>query len=239
MQITRSGPNGQPEVVYQHEPEVRPPSGNVEPPRRVRKEHGFGAIAGGSALEVLGGAAAVVLAIIALVGYLPFFLTAIATIVIGGALLAHGAATSARWNEGAVGEVSGRETSIEVLAGAAGVLFGIIVLAHVSPLVFLPVAAIVLGGALLMAAPSQRQFARYSESESGVERATYRATQASTPMMTLAGAAAVVLGILALIHVGPTATLAMIAILVLGGALFLSGGALSARYGQRMRRHAH
>lgn len=52
---------------------------------------------GGSSLELLGGACAVVLSIIGLAGYLPIFMTAISTIAIGAALFAHGAAVTARW----------------------------------------------------------------------------------------------------------------------------------------------
>jgi hypothetical protein len=200
-------------------------------------------ITGGSSLEALGGAGAVVLAILALSGILPFFLTAIATIAIGGALLAHGLAVAARWND-TVARV-GAETervelaggmSSEVLGGAAGIALGILALANVIPMVLLPIAAIVLGGSILLATPAQPEVARLArEPDAKYDRITYEGVQATSGAMALAGAGAVVLGILALLHVGPVLVLSVIAMLAVGGAELLSGGALTARFAHNLR----
>ncbi|MGE5186650.1 MAG: hypothetical protein ACM31C_31565 [Acidobacteriota bacterium] len=186
------------------------------------------------------------LAIIALAGYLPFYLTAIATIGIGGALLAHGAAVAARWNEtvARVGDESERVElvggmSSEVFGGAAGVTLGILALANVLPMVLLPVAAIVLGGSILLAAPAQPEVARFArDPDRGVGRATYRGIEATSGTMALAGAGAVVLGILALIHIGPALVLSVVAMLGLGGAVLLTGGTLTARFARNLH-YAH
>jgi hypothetical protein len=45
----------------------------------------------------------------------------------------------------------------------------------------------------------------------------------------------VVLGILALIHVGPVLTLALVAMLAIGGALLLVGGALATRFARTLQ----
>jgi hypothetical protein len=234
-----------PEVIYHHARDggAATSSGRTEP---VEDRTTTATITTGSSLEAIGGGGAVVLAIIALAGYLPLYLTAIATIAIGGALLAHGAAVAARWNDtvARAGDQSERVElvggmSSEVLGGAAGIALGILALANVMPMVLLPVAAIVLGGSILFAAPAQPEIARFArDTDRRVGRATYQGVEASSGTMALAGAGAVVLGILALIHVGPPLVLSVVAMLAIGGALLLSGGALTARFARTLQ-HSH
>src|SRR5262245_11509555 len=96
----------------------------------------------GSTLEALGGVAALVLAILALVGFQPLYLTTIATIAVGVALLAHGG-MAVRETE------STNRIGSEILGGAAGVALGILALVGVLPQLLLLAATIVLGVALL------------------------------------------------------------------------------------------
>jgi hypothetical protein len=111
-------------------------------------------VAGGSMGEAVAGIAAVVLAIVGLAGLYPVYLTAIASIVLGVALLLQGGAVAARFSqllaEAAGTRLTNRELgggmSAEFLAGAAGVVLGILALLRVFPEVLLPVAAIVFGG---------------------------------------------------------------------------------------------
>jgi hypothetical protein len=243
MPIVRSDTDvNKPEVIYHHARDggTTTPSGRVEP---TEDKTTTATMTGGSSLEAIGGAAAVVLAIIALAGYLPLYLTAIATIAIGGALLAHGAAVAARWND-TVARIGGENERVElvggmsseVLGGAAGITLGILALADVMPMVLMPVAAIVLGGSILFAAPAQPEIARFArDPDRRVERATYQGVEASSGTMALAGAGAVVLGILALIHVGPALVLSVVSMLAIGGALLLSGGALTARFARTLQ----
>lgn len=201
------------------------------------------AVTGGSTLELIGGGAAVVLTIIGLAGFLPFYMTSIATIAIGGALLAHGAAVAARWNETMRQVASDRRHRVEVssgvgsemLGGAAAVALGIIALAGVMPFVLLAVAAIVLGGSIVLGAPAHTDLARMASEGDRLGKLTYEAVEGSSGAMVLAGVGAIVLGILALINVGPPFTLVMVSILAIGAAVFLGGSALTARFARRLQ----
>lgn len=243
--ITTNESNERPvqhEVLYEH-PERR----SGEERRRTGDRHEkvtAAALTGGSALELLGGGAAVVLAIIGLSGFLPVYMTAIATIAIGGALLAHGAAAAARYQDTVRRAAASRGQQIEVIGGlgsevfggAAGIALGILALANVIPFVLLAVAAIVLGGSILLGAPAQPDLARLAPDENRrVGRMTYEAVEGASGAMALVGIGAAVLGILALIHVGPPLTLVLVAMLAIGGALFLGGSALTARFARRLQ----
>ncbi|HTR50998.1 MAG TPA: hypothetical protein VMJ10_09860 [Kofleriaceae bacterium] len=199
---------------------------------------------GGTSLEVIGGAAAVVLAIIGISSYMPLAMCAIATIAIGCALLSHGGSIAARWNHALArierdrGERAELASGVgtEVFAGAAGIVLGVLALAHVLPHVMLPVAAILFGGSLLLGGSASAELEKLAP-ERGTGRAarvTHQAIQASGGVMVLVGIAAAVLGILGLIHVGPYLTLSLIAMLCVGAALVFSGSSLAARFVHRM-----
>jgi hypothetical protein len=204
-------------------------------------------LTGGSSLELIGGGAAVILSIIGLTGYLPIYMTSIATIAIGGALLAHGAAVTARV-VGAVQHLEAdRVTRIElgaglgseIFGGACGIALGILALAGVMPFTLLSVAAIVFGGAIMLGAPAQNDLARLApDRDRRVGRLTFEAVEASMGAMVLAGVSSIVLGILAVIHVGPALTLVMCSMLAVGGALFLGGSAMTARLVRRLQQIA-
>src|SRR5581483_1584715 len=119
----------------------------MDPP--VRNEEGYDytgsgdvertaavSVVGSSALEILAGAAGVVLTIIGLAveGMHPPWLLAVSSIVIGGAFLARGAAL-AGWSKdlsaytGKTGKTAlFGGAGIELLGGAAGVVFGVLAL---------------------------------------------------------------------------------------------------------------
>src|SRR5215468_116334 len=101
MPVTTQTPGEPPrhEVIYNREERRDDRLTTGEHPVEVAREEKLSAatLAGGSSLELIGGGAAAVLAIIGLTGTLPFYMTPIATIAIGGALVAHGAAVTARW----------------------------------------------------------------------------------------------------------------------------------------------
>ena len=203
-------------------------------------------ITGGSSLELLGGLAALIVAVIGVSAYLPFYMSAIATIAIGVALLAHGGSIAARWREAqrALDTNTHYERTeliggigTEVFGGAVGIVLGILALAHVMPFVLMPVAAIVFGASLLLGGASQPDLVHLApEHDPRYARITYDAIQASGGVMVLVGIAAAVLGILALLHVGPVVTLTLVAMMCIGGALVLAGGALTARFAHRLAR---
>lgn len=198
-------------------------------------------LAGGTSLEVIAGAGAVVLSIIGLTGYLPGYMAAIAVLAIGGALIAHGGAMAARWRDEmrtlTRGRVSEAElaggVASEVFGGAAGVALGIIALAHVHPAILLPIAVIVEGGSILFGGTSQFPLARIAEDVEGRPRLTREAVQAGGGVMVMAGCGAVVLGILGVIGVGPQPILTLVSTLAIGGGLVLGAGALTGVFARR------
>jgi len=198
-----------------------------------------GMLAGGSTLETAGGLAAVVLAVIGF-SQSGVLLCAIATVAIGVALLSQGASIMARWRH-AVRKLEGSRkpdrnelvegVSTEVFGGIVGIILGVIALAGIKPLVMLPVAAIVFGGSLLLGGAAQPDLVYLApERNPRYARATFGAIQASGGIMVMVGIAAAVLGILALLDVAPPLSFALIAMLSIGFALLIAGGALTARF---------
>lgn len=208
-------------------------------------------IAGGSVLEVIAGAGAVVLPILALVGVYPMFLAAIAFVAIGGGLMSQGGGLSAQsrslmhtargGNPEAVAAVGGM--SAEILGGAAVVALGILALVQVVPVTMLACAAIVGGGSMVLAAGTTSRLASYrygaarrlDETQRNILRESVNAAASSD---VLAGLGAIVLGILVLANVGSFAvmmTLSVVAALSLGAALFLNGTTVGARMAALLR----
>lgn len=98
--------------------------------------------------EAIAGVGAIVLAILGLTRILPHYMAAIGTIVVGGALV-EGSALGVRSRR--VSSALQGQPSAEVLAGAAGVVLGVLALLGMAELVLLPVAVIVFGASLLIA----------------------------------------------------------------------------------------
>jgi hypothetical protein len=198
-------------------------------------------IEGGSSFEALGGLVTVILAIVGIARYAPFTMGGVCAIVIGASLFVQGGAIASRWRadlrrlDGVRydrSELLGG-VSTEVFGGVVGIVLGVLVLAGVLPAVLLPVAAIVFGGALLLGGAAQPELSNLAAPP---RHATVQdAVEASGGIMVLVGVAAAVLGILSLLGVGPAITLALIAMLCIGGALLFAGGALATRF---MRRFA-
>ncbi|HEX8115363.1 MAG TPA: hypothetical protein VF516_46875, partial [Kofleriaceae bacterium] len=162
----------------------------------------------------------------------------------GGALLAHGAAVTARWTDTMRRAAGDRAEQVEIggaagselLGGAGAIVLGILALAGVMPLVLLPVATIVIGGTILLGAPAQPEIARLApDRDRRMSRITYEAVEGASGGMALAGLGAIVLGILALLRVGPVYTLVQVAMLVVGIALLVGGSALTARFARRLQ----
>lgn len=219
---------------------------NVSTPGEVEKSAEF--ITGGSLIEALAGVGAVVLAIVGLAGIWPAPLLSIATIVVGVALLFQGGAVAARYSrvveevptrtDYAEAEVGGG-ISMELLGGVAGIVLGILALIDIVPATLVAIAAIVLGMALLLSSGVTAQLSWLSIDHRGlhqmVRRVAREAVQAAAAVQVLTGIAAAVLGILALINVH-SLTLSLVAVLCLGAAVLLTGGAVSGRMFTLLRR---
>lgn len=200
-----------------------------------------GVLTGGSSLETIGGLVAVVVSVLGL-SYRPIEMCAVATIAIGIGLLAEGASIMARWRQ-TLRKLDGPRfdrnelvggVSTEVFGGLVGIVLGVLALTGVAPLVLLPAAAIVFGGSLLLGGAAQQELVYVSpERNPRYARVTYSAIQASGGLMVLVGVGAAVLGILALLDVGPILTLSLVAMLCIGAAMLFAGGALTARFVRR------
>jgi hypothetical protein len=201
----------------------------------------LGTLASGSIVEAVGGAAALVLAILGLAAVVPQTLAAVATIAIGVALLAEGAAIASRYahilmsrEPTRLGTAEfGGGFSAEFVAGGAGVVLGLLALLGVAPVTLTAVAAIVFGGALLLgsAATSRLRTAGGRESETEMRR---EAIQAASGAQVLVGLGSAVLGIIALVGVVPE-TLALVALLSVGASVVLSGTAVTALMAHLLR----
>jgi hypothetical protein len=195
-------------------------------------------VAGGSLVEAVAGAGAVVLAIIGLAGILPTWMLTIATISAGAGLLLEGAAIAARNNklierlsEPGAAEFEAGMTA-EFLGGAGAVALGILGLVGVLPYVLTSIAAIVLGGSLLVGAGATERInsvvSRYERQRGAHEHALREAVRTAAGAQVFVGMGVVVLGILGLVNFVPL-TLSLVAMLSVGGALLLSGSTLCSR----------
>ena len=198
--------------------------------------------AGGLWFEGAGGAAAGVLAIIALAGILPIGLMPIAVIGIGVSLVFEGGAVGARFSrllaasgERAAGhtELSGGVTA-EFMAGAAGIVMGVLALVGIAPLELSSAAVVLYGGALLLGSGIMSRL-HYFEITSGqtnenVLQLARDAVAVSAGAQILAGLGAATLGILALAGINPM-NLTLTGLLSLGVAILLSGRVAGDRIG--------
>lgn len=195
-------------------------------------------LARGFSADAITSAAAVVLAILGLASVVPTYTLPIATILLGAALIAKGGSVASRFQQ-LVFETDGRGAememgggmSAELLAGAAGIVLGILALINIAPVTLTAVAVIAFGGALLLGGGetyrlSHLHWPRHHEDERALQAARMTAESAAGGE-SLVGIAAVVLGILALTGVNPV-VLVFVAVLCLGGAELVSGFASSA-----------
>lgn len=198
----------------------------------MQQGHSRMALEGGAALEAVAAVGAIVLAILGLADVLPRYLAPIGTIVLGGAFLAEGGVNAARCSRVAGESLTSPDAlgglTSEVLAGIAGIVLGVLALIGIAPTLLLPIAVIAFGAALVMGgAITSRVSTSYQGAVPG-ERFGRTALLGASGAEVLAGIGACVLGILALIGLSPM-TLVLVALLTLGGALFLNGTAVGAK----------
>jgi hypothetical protein len=193
----------------------------------------------GGFVDALGGIATIVLAIIALAGVKAEILLPIATIVFGAALLIQGGAMLSEFAlveatpESSVGS-NGAGLSSLFLVGVAGIVLGVLALLGVNPTMLSAVAVIAFGGALVVSASAVWQLltsrsvaSRFQAHGSVLNAVASEAAAGSSGVQGIAGLAVMVLGILAVAGTsGPTLTL--VALLVAGAAIVMTGSTLSA-----------
>ena len=178
--------------------------------------------------EAIGAVGAVVLAVVGLAGILPQTLAAIATIVVGAAILMEGRTTASRSHStvsrvvGEMQPLSGGLT-VEFIGGVAGIVLGILALFGTHPETLLAAAVIVFGATLLLAGAALAQWTRMMEFRLH-ERVNDvgRDAAMSSGGETLIGLGAIVLGILGVIGLEPL-TLILVGLLSLGVAVLYNG----------------
>jgi hypothetical protein len=199
---------------------------------------------GGSVVEAIVGISAVVLALIGLAKILPADMAAVATIAIGASLLFEGGAVAASYRQVAGGTDStaaadlGGAMTVEFLGGFAGVILGILALLGIQAPTLVSTAVIVFGASLLLSSTGTTQFGSYSAGQSYAEERNWQmareAASAAAGGKVLIGLSAVVLGILAVLGIN-SQVLTLVAFLVLGVSVLLSGSAISSRMMSSLR----
>jgi hypothetical protein len=225
--------------------------------------------AGEGAIQAFGGLAVIVLAILGLSGLAPAMLASIAGIVIGAALLAEGGTIAGELSILASGPVhdaassaeAGSGMTVEFLAGGAVVVLGILALIGISQPILVPALIIVTGTALILTTGTMHHLDEVKMEASGTsgdaQRIVRGAASGTAGAQLLAGLAAIVLGILALVS-SPAGTaggraaataattgagstwiiLTLVALLVLGTALAINRATLAGRL-VRLFNHRH
>jgi hypothetical protein len=197
-------------------------------------------VVSGTAAEIIGGVAAIVLTILGLAHVAPSLMLTIATIAIGVALVFEGGSIAAEYsriisktteNTMQTVEMGGGMTA-EMVAGIAGIVLGILALLGLDPLTLSASAVIVYGAALTLSSGMTSRLNDLKIEVSGAHRSAQRvaheAVSAAAGTQVLIGLAAGVLGILALVGIAPT-VLVLVALLAIGASLLFSGGAVGAR----------
>jgi len=204
----------------------------------------------GGFVDAAGGIASVVLAVVGLAGTASETMVAIAVIIFGAALLIQGGTLLSEYarimfpsgsGSAAAGEFGGGSLSAVFLAGAAGIVLGILALLGLSPPILTAAAIIAFGAALVLSSNSvwhlhmlKRSALTARKEVGGNEILANEMAFGSASLQALAGLAGVVLGIIGLAG-SHTVTLTLIALLALGGTLILTGSTLSATVMSFMR----
>ena len=177
--------------------------------------------------EAIGGIATIALAIIALAGTKPEFLLSVATIVFGAALLIEGTSIITEYAvlapSSALGSAAGG-LAAGFLAGMTGIILGVLALLGIHAPMLTSAAVIAFGSALLLNSSSMLNLYALKSRE-GSEFMMGGAV-GSAGAQALASIAAIVIGILAVAGNQPT-SLALVALLVLGAAILVTGNGMS------------
>jgi hypothetical protein len=209
----------------------------------------------GGFADAVGGIATIVLAVLGLAGVYPQLLISIATIIFGVALLIEGGTMLTEYVRFAfptgtratlLDPLSGNSLSAVFLVGAAGIVLGVLAVLTIHPLVLTAIAIIAFGTALVLSSNGiwQLHVLKHSamvsgqtETMSGGEVVASQMASGSAGLQALTGLAGGVLGILALIGTGvDSAVLILVALLVFGGAILMTGGAMTGTMMSFMRR---
>jgi hypothetical protein len=226
---------------YERVPTEGRVEGPVAPPpeRRLDREKITSAewVGGDSTVEILGGAGALVLAILGFTGLVPGILTSVGIIVLGGTLFLYGGFLLARSrrlvSEMEAGVYRGAEfatgAGLDFLAGAAGITLGILAVIGLGTAVLSAVAILLFGAALLFDAGTIYRLHSFQLGRSEPRPWTDRLSAWTfSSLQAVVGIGAITLGIIALAGVVPF-ILTLVSVLVIGSSLIVCGMANNVR----------
>lgn len=198
----------------------------------------------GGFVDAVGGLATVVLAIVGLAGLQPSIMLGIVTTIFGAALLIQGGAMLSEYARiifppgmpaVSIDQFGGGSLSAIFLVGAAGIALGVLALLGIYPMILTAVAVIAFGSALVLSSSSMLNLQLLKAASerpatqparTGSEILAAQMASGSAGIQAIAGLAAIVLGILAVVGNNP-AVLSLVALLVLGATLLMTGATLS------------
>ncbi len=200
---------------------------------------------GSSVVETVGGIAGIVLAVIGLANIDQTYMVAVASIVLGAALLFQGGIVAAEYAEimsrfegGPYSEFGGG-IGAEALAGATAIVLGILSFFSANALTLMSVAGIVLGGGMVLSSGVVLRLnsvkIEVSEGPGEAKYAAQRAISGASFTQIFVGLGAMILGILALIGIN-SMTLTLVSMLVVAASILLSGGSIFGRMFSLFRR---
>jgi hypothetical protein len=212
--------------AYQKEPH------SAEWERRVAKEM----VGGGSFVGALGGLGAIALGILAILSVVPQYLNPIAIMALGVAMAFESALVIMRHGHTPLGIHATPWATLQFFAGMGGSVLGLLALIGLNPTILMSASLIVLGGGLLLgsgltARLSNLEAAKKTAAVGESHARSWRFALVTLPVVTvqvLCSLGVIALGILAVCGIAVT-VLSAIAILTLGGVIFLSGTAVSSR----------
>jgi len=204
----------------------------------------------GGLVDAIGGLATAILAICGLVNLNPPAMIAAATIVFGVALLLQGSACVSAFTQ--IANASGRSFEMEpggnvaavLLIGASGIVLGILALLGIDAGVMIPAAMIAYGVAMIVGSSVLPQLHAMRHAAQGTlgprgfagrEILVSQIAAGAVVGQSLAGLAAIVLGILVLAGLNHPA-LILVTLLELGATLVVTGGAMTATLVGAIRR---
>jgi hypothetical protein len=191
----------------------------------------------GGLVDALGGIATIILAIIGLSGVKPEVLVSISTIVFGAALLIQAGAMLSEFAEIETVQdtdvgTGGGGLSALFLVGIAGIVLGVLALLDIHASVLTAAAVIAYGAALVISSravwqllTSQSMAAQFRTHAPTVRLIASEVAAGSASLQAMAGLAVIVLGVLAVCGIY-TVPLTLIALLVSGASIVMTGSAL-------------
>jgi hypothetical protein len=210
----------------------------------------------GGFADAIGGLATIVLAIIGLAGMHSGLMVEIATVVFGASLLIQGGAMLSEYagimfpsgtRAPIADHFGGGSLSSVFLVGGTGIVLGVLALLGIGSLTLCSIALIGFGTALVLSSRAvwhlynikRAMMKGEEEAVPGSEFLASEMASGSAAIQALTGLTAVILGILALVGTGvDSVVLVLVALLVLGGTLVLTGSAWSGTVMRFMKHEA-